>query len=303
MSDEEILLTVFTPTYNRQKELARLYATLCKQTDLRFEWVIVDDGSTDSTKSTVGQWAVTSRFPIRYFWQKNSGKHVAHNLGAREARGRLFICVDSDDWLEVDAVETILSDAVALDTEEGLLYPKLFAEQRALDTWFPEDVKAIELSDMRIKYGLVVETAIVFKTAVLRRHPFPVIPGEKYMPEGSAYYDFRFPELFRVFGAPFYRCEYLDGGLTKNIWMNWLNNPKGTRVALGKRYAKARSSTGIRALRERVAAVSGIQSLRMALKKRHAIEPLGSIYERTICMALSLVLKQKRYGGIKDASR
>lgn len=299
MNDEEILLTVFTPTYNRQKELTKLYATLCRQTDLRFEWIIVDDGSTDSTKCAVEQWAASSRFPIRYFWQKNSGKHVAHNLGAREARGCLFICVDSDDWLDADAVETILSDAAALDTEEGLLYPRLFAEQRALDTWFPEDAEVIELSDMRIKYGLVVETAIVFKTAVLRRHPFPVVPGETYIPEGSAYFDYRDPELFRVFNYPFYRCEYLDSGLTKNIWRNWLHNPKGTVIALRKRYAAALRSTGWQSLKSRISAIAGIESLNIA-RGVNPFESLGDItFLGVVVLPLSAVLSHKRFSGLR----
>ncbi len=124
MAINEILLTVFTPTYNRCVELTRLYATLCEQTNMQFEWLIVDDGSTDSTKDMVSQWLESSPFPIRYFRQANAGKHVAHNRGAQEARGGLFMCVDSDDWLEPDAVETILFDAIVLKAEEGLVYPK-----------------------------------------------------------------------------------------------------------------------------------------------------------------------------------
>lgn len=299
MPADRILLTVFTPTYNRCAELARLHASLCKQIDMRFEWLVVDDGSNDSTRDAVQQWQISSPFSIRYLWQENSGKHVAHNLGAQEARGHLFMCVDSDDWLEADAVETILSDAVALDTEEGLLYPKLFVEQKALDTWFPEDVRSIELSDMRIRYGLVVETAIVFKTAVLRRRPFPVIPGENYIPEGSAYYDFRDPELFRVFNHPFYRCEYLDAGLTKNIWKNWLHNPKGTVIALKKRYKAALRCRGWQALKNRVAAIAGIESLNIA-RKANPFESLdGAILLGVLVLPLSVVLSRKRFSRLR----
>ena len=265
MKDDEILLTVFTPTYNRQTELSKLYSTLCKQTDMRFEWIIVDDGSTDSTKSTVKRWLGASQFSIRYYRQKNSGKHVAHNLGAQEAQGRLFMCVDSDDWLEAEAVATIVSDAESVSDEMGLIYPKLFANQHCVEKWFPEDVDAAELSDMRMRYGLVLETAIVFKTNVLRRHPFPVVVGERYMPEGSAYYDFHDPELFAVRKTPFYRCEYLEGGLTNNIWLNWINNPVGTRMSLKKRYHAARHYHTLLGLREQIAAIMGIEALNIAI--------------------------------------
>lgn len=290
------LLTIFTPTYNRINELERLYSSLISQTDFRFEWLIVDDGSTDDTENMVVSWLDTSPFPIRYIKQPNSGKHVAHNHGATEASGEYFICVDSDDWLEPNAVETILHDITALDTEEGLLYPKLFAQQTALDTWFPDGADKIELADMRMKYGLVIETAIVFNTDVLRRHPFPVVHGERFIPEGSAYYDFVAPELFCVHNEPFYRCEYLEEGLTKNIWKNWLVSPVGTRMALVKRHESARRYSSVRALRERISALVGIESLNMAVA-----EPVFSGIDSNRILALlvfplSVLVERRRFG-------
>lgn len=290
------LLTIFTPTYNRINELERLYSSLISQTDFRFEWLIVDDGSTDDTENMVVSWLDTSPFPIRYIKQPNSGKHVAHNHGATEASGEYFICVDSDDWLEPNAVETILHDITALDTEEGLLHPKLFAQQTALDAWFPDGADKIELADMRMKYGLVIETAIVFNTDVLRRHPFPVVHGERFIPEGSAYYDFVAPELFCVHNEPFYRCEYLEEGLTKNIWKNWLVSPVGTRMALVKRHESARRYSSVRALRERISALVGIESLNMAVA-----EPVFSGIDSNRILALlvfplSVLVERRRFG-------
>lgn len=272
------LLTIFTPTYNRINELERLYSSLISQTDFRFEWLIVDDGSTDDTENMVVSWLDTSPFPIRYIKQPNSGKHVAHNHGATEASGEYFICVDSDDWLEPNAVETILHDITALDT------------------WFPDGADKIELADMRMKYGLVIETAIVFNTDVLRRHPFPVVHGECFIPEGSAYYDFVAPELFYVHNEPFYRCEYLEEGLTKNIWKNWLGSPVGTRMALVKRHESARRYSSVRALRERISALVGIESLNMAVA-----EPVLSGIDSNRVLALlvfplSVLVERRRFG-------
>lgn len=297
---DNTLITVFTPTYNRINELERLYLSLISQSDFRFEWVIVDDGSTDDTENVVTSWLEMSPFPIRYIKQSNSGKHVAHNRGAATASGEYFICVDSDDWLEPNAVDTILRDTTALDTEEGLLYPKLFAQQTALDTWFPDGVDKIELADMRMKYGLVIETAIVFNTDVLRRHPFPVVQGERFMPEGSAYYDFVAPELFLVRNEPFYRCEYLDEGLTRNIWKNWLNNPVGTRMALVKRHEAAGRYAGVRALRERVAAVVGIESINIALGKSLTTDLPCSLIWAALLSPVGYCVSKKRF---KDSYR
>lgn len=290
-------LTIFTPAYNRALELVRLYDSLRAQTDGRFEWLVVDDGSTDGTEAQVLQWVDEASFLIRYIKQVNGGKHVAHNRGALEAAGRYFMCVDSDDWLEPNAVEVILRDATALDTEEGLLYPRLFAKQTALDSWFPDGTKKIELTDMRMKYGLVVETAIVFNTEVLRRHPFPVVESERFMPEGSAYYRFVDPELFLVKDETFYRCEYLQEGLTKNIWKNWLNNPVGTRLALNARYKAACRYSGVRSLREKVSALSGIESLNMACGDSIFSDLEGCGLLAILVFPVSLIMRKKRFGG------
>ncbi len=74
--------TVFTPTFDRAHTLDRVYRSLCVQTFKEFEWVIVDDGSTDGTDDLVAGWQTENRFPISYEKQPNQGKHIAVNLGA-----------------------------------------------------------------------------------------------------------------------------------------------------------------------------------------------------------------------------
>jgi glycosyltransferase involved in cell wall biosynthesis len=299
------LLTIFTPAYNRAHTLSRLHDSLLAQTGVGFEWLVVDDGSTDGTSELVHSWEDRSAFPIRYIWQKNSGKHVAHNLGAQEAHGLYFMCVDSDDWLEPDAVETIARDAKALDAGAGLLYPKLFDTNTALDPsrWFPSGTLAVELGDVRMRYGLVIETAIVFATETLREHPFPVFEGERYIPEESAYYDFRDPEMFQVHADCFYRCEYLQEGLTKNIWANWLCNPTGTRLALRKRYEAACRYRTLRGLKGRVSSVVGIESLNIGLGVNPGQGLTCGPILRAVLLPMARSCSQDRYGGLTDVAR
>ena len=54
-------ITVFTPTYNRGYILNKLYESLKKQTVNKFEWLIVDDGSTDQTEQLVQSWIKTEK--------------------------------------------------------------------------------------------------------------------------------------------------------------------------------------------------------------------------------------------------
>src|SRR6476619_6982250 len=85
------LFTVFTPTYNRARTLDRVYTSLKNQTFRDFEWIIVDDGSSDETSNLVQAWQQEAGFPVRYVYQPNLGKHVAFNRGVAEARGELFL--------------------------------------------------------------------------------------------------------------------------------------------------------------------------------------------------------------------
>ena len=108
-------ITVFTPTYNRAYIIEELYRSLQRQTYSNFEWVVVDDGSTDNTQSIFKQWEKENNvFPIRYVYQENGGKCRAINRGLQLAEGELFFTVDSDDYLTDDALEKIVTWESAL---------------------------------------------------------------------------------------------------------------------------------------------------------------------------------------------
>lgn len=81
------MVTVFTPTYNRKILLQELKKSLDKQSDIDFEWIIIDDGSTDNTTEVVNQWAKDTKYSVKYYKQKNSGKHIAFNKAVEMASG------------------------------------------------------------------------------------------------------------------------------------------------------------------------------------------------------------------------
>src|SRR5260370_42528889 len=101
------VFTVFTPTFNRSQTLSRVYEGLRLQTFRDFEWLIVDDGSTDGTKELVEKWQTESAFLIRYIYQENQGKPAAFNHGVQQARGELFVTLDSDDACVPQALERL----------------------------------------------------------------------------------------------------------------------------------------------------------------------------------------------------
>ena len=101
-------ITVFTPTYNRAYLLSRCYESMKRQTNKNFIWMVIDDGSTDETKSLLKSWINEKNdFEIQYHYKKNGGLHTAYNEAISRITTPLSVCIDSDDWMPDDAIEKI----------------------------------------------------------------------------------------------------------------------------------------------------------------------------------------------------
>ena len=107
MINGQYTLTIFTPAYNRAHTIGRTYESLCRQTCKDFEWLVIDDGSSDNTRELVEGWMTENKIPIRYIYQENQGMHGAHNTAYKNIYTELNTCIDSDDWMPDDAVEII----------------------------------------------------------------------------------------------------------------------------------------------------------------------------------------------------
>jgi glycosyltransferase involved in cell wall biosynthesis len=180
------LFTVFTPTYDRAHTLHRAFDSLRTQTFRDFEWVIVDDGSRDGTRALVEEWARQAPFPIRYLYQENSGKHVAFNAGVRTARGELFLPLDSDDGCVPRTLERFKWhwDQIPPELRDGFTgVTVLCVDQhgRLHGTPFPRDVLDSDSVEIRYRYRMKGGKWGFHRTDVLRRHPFPVEPGQRYV--------------------------------------------------------------------------------------------------------------------------
>lgn len=112
------MISIFTPTFNRAELLSVLKNSIDAQVCTDFEWIIVDDGSTDDTKKLATAW-MEQKLPYRlkYIWQENQGKQSAFNTAVKEAIGEWFICVDSDDHLTENAVNIMNIDINSINTK------------------------------------------------------------------------------------------------------------------------------------------------------------------------------------------
>lgn len=242
--NQELYFTVFTPSYNRANLLGKLYASLCQQDFNSFEWIIVDDGSTDNTCELVKIFVVEDKIDIKYYRQQNQDKHVAINTGVSLARGKWFFIVDSDDYLTQDSL-TVAYEYIS-SIEDNSQFAGV-AGLRGMDAntpwlhWGTEnqdsekskqilsqeyiDATALEY---RYKYGIKGDRSEVIRTDIMRKHLFPVFEGEKFMSESVVWFELAHEGYkIRWFNKINYITEYHEDGLTKNIETVHSKSPKG----------------------------------------------------------------------------
>ena len=234
----KLKITVFTPTYNRAYILSNLYHSLQRQTYFDFEWLIVDDGSTDNTHDVVEQWQKEKNFfPIHYYKQENGGKCRAINHALDLAHGELFFTVDSDDYLTDDALEKIAKWEKELPKSNrycGVAGNLGISPTKTSNTIFPGEYYEGTLFD-RYK-NVDGERAIVFYTEVHRKFKYPEFPGEKFMTEAVVYNRIAAAGYkIRFYNDIIWIYKYMEDGLTKSGSSVFINNPRGFGLWLQER--------------------------------------------------------------------
>jgi glycosyltransferase involved in cell wall biosynthesis len=230
-----VFLTVFTPTRNRAHTLPRVYQSLRTQTFRDFEWLIIDNNSSDDTESVVSGWQGQADFPIRYIRQPNRGVHVSWNRAAQEARGQFFVMLASDDSCFPTALErlkyhweTIPED----DRERFSGVTALCADQtgRLIGNRFPIDPTDSDSLEIRLKYKIKGEKWGFQRVDVLRRFPLPIIPGYYgYIPEGLMWDAIARHYKTRYVNEPL-RTFWLDASESLSRPRNLSSNARGGMV-------------------------------------------------------------------------
>ena len=223
-------LTIITPTYNRAALLPKLYESLLRQTNSDFTWLVVDDGSGDGTEGLIGRYRQENKIDISYERQPNAGKHTALNRGIAGIESELTFIVDSDDYLPENAVETILFYHGKYKNTPNLCgysFLRCHGDGRVNTAYFPEDEKIDTYLHVRINGKIGGDKAEVFFTDILKKYPFPVFAGEKYMPEDVVWMRMSGPYQMVHINKNVYVCDYLEGGLTNTGRRMKIHSPKG----------------------------------------------------------------------------
>lgn len=214
-----MFISILTPTFNRAYILGQLYDSLCRQTRKGFEWIVVDDGSTDNTKQFVDKWKEEADFSIQYIKKENGGKHRALNQGIKLVHAPFTCIIDSDDYLTDNAIELMekwIMDIREIPACAGVAGVRktpggeLIGEYPSGKTYV--DVRNID----RRKAHLEGDKAEVYRTEILKKYPFPEFKGERFLSECAVwdkialegYWVRWYPEALII-------CEYREDGLTR----------------------------------------------------------------------------------------
>ena len=223
-------LTVFTPAYNRAHTLPRAFEALKKQSDKRFVWLIVDDGSTDNTKEVVENFQKEDcGFKIEYVYKKNGGMHTAHNLAYKLIKTELNTCIDSDDTIGDEAVGKILDfwEKNGSDEFAGIVGFDTDFDGNVIGTRFPENLKKTTLGAY-YKNGGSGDKKLVYRTDVVKKYPpYPEYEGEKLVPLGSLYTLIDQDYELLVLDEALCRVEYQPDGSGASIFRQYRQSPKG----------------------------------------------------------------------------
>jgi len=181
--------TVFTPTFNRKHTLPRLIASLQNAGCVEFEWLVIDDGSSDGTY----EWLIDLRskldFPVRVYRQENSGKQSCHNAAVALAKGTMIIILDSDDELAPRALNMLKESWDSIPTDKkhhfaGILGNSTDQNGCQIGNEFPES--PMDGNHFLLTIGGIMsgDKLPCYRRDVLTRFPFPKIPFKQVVPEG-----------------------------------------------------------------------------------------------------------------------
>lgn len=278
-----ILVTILTPTYNRVHTLQRLYESLEEQSDKSFQWLVVDDGSTDETKELINTLSVKSSFKVEYVFKENGGKHTAINLGVEEIDTPLVFIVDSDDYLIEDAIEVILNKwSIYRDDPSIGSFWYLISDPKGkiIGEEFPENEFVSTYLQVMINQKVKGDKKAVYLTKARKEFPFPVYKEERFLGESTVHTVIgeKYKSVF--INKVIYIGEYLKDGLSVAGLPMRIKNPLGGMLN-SKKYLSKKVKFPIRFKKTILFITYGFLSGKQA---KNIIMDSGLPFLTTICM-------------------
>ena len=252
MESNSVSISIVTPVYNRADLLYKCYQSLVNQTNYDFEWIIIDDGSTDNSLEVARSFKAD--FPIKVITKKNGGKHTALNASHPFIVGKYVLILDSDDYLVPTAVATVINDWPKYEEQDEVamvVFLRGSDEDHPLCMAYPcDEGKQVDIIRYNRKTIISSDACEVIRTELFKKYPFPVFEGEKFIAEGALWSRVGFTHKCVYINKVIYICKYLEGGLTKSGKPMRIHNPNGgmytSNLGMNKKnFLKSRIKNGL----------------------------------------------------------
>ncbi len=226
-------LSILTATYNRVKYLSNMYKSILDNTEtsnLKAEWIIINDGSTDNTEEVIEKFVLENRIEIKYIFQENSGKMAAINRGMEEVTGELVVDCDSDDFFANNAFKVIEKNALKL-LEDERIYALCFLKQdffgNVSGKKFSTNYMESTMFDLYFKQDIQGEKILVFNANIRKKFKHELEKNEKFVTEARMYHKMDDNYKILCINEVIEVGDYQDDGYTKNIVETFRKNPNG----------------------------------------------------------------------------
>lgn len=285
-------ITILTPTWNRRHLLTRLYESLQSQNvDLdAVEWLVVDDGSTDGTGGLIEKFAQNASFNVRLFRQENAGKCSALNLGVAHAKGEWLSIIDSDDILLPDALEKMLKMIERHTDPQVAVIFCLYKQVMDIQGEFSDGENWSKFYQW-MNSRTLFDTPQLFRTEVLKKHPFPIVTGETYMAESWVFHQIDRNYMSAFENVSVVHAEYQQDGLSSQSLRLRSENP----VSAMRVYRSQIDSPVSTALKFRAATNFWRFFFHAKRKQKDCEAPILSIYTPCILSGFVLFLNDQRH--------
>lgn len=190
-------VTIITPIYNRSKTIKRALSSVEKQSYKEFEYILVDDGSTDNIDSIIEHFILTTSIPTMYIKKSNGGVHTARNIGVKHARGFLCCFLDSDDEFVENGIQLLVNAWKEIPNGKEPEYFEVKArciDENGMEIGkrFPVNMNEMKWDDIKIIYeSISAEHCGIRKTSILKANPWPEPDGIKFVGENIIWYRLR----------------------------------------------------------------------------------------------------------------
>lgn len=182
-------VSICTPVYNRIHTIERPLNSIKNQDYKNFEYIIVDDGSTDGVEKKIYKFMDEVDFPVIYIKKNNGGVHTARNAAIKIARGKLFTNLDSDDAYLPNALSTFVETWLNIPNDKKNKYREIIAlfeneNHNIVGELFPDNINSMD-SKManKICTSIKGDHCSINVTEILKNNLFPEPKGVKYVAE------------------------------------------------------------------------------------------------------------------------